>query len=122
MVKTKEKIVVSCEMEITLKMIGGKYKPLILHHLIENGKKRYGELQSFVEYIPKKTLTMQLRDMEADGLIERTVYPDVPPKVEYAVTELGKSLYPLLELMCDWGYKNIGDRFILTNSQCNCDE
>ncbi|MCE5285586.1 MAG: winged helix-turn-helix transcriptional regulator [Pelosinus sp.] len=101
-------------------MIGGKCKPLILQYLIENGKKRYCELQSFVWNIPKKTLTMQLRDMEADGLIVRTVYADIPPKVEYSVTELGKSLYPILELMCEWGQKNIGDRFEVTNKQCDC--
>ena len=102
-------------------MIGGKCKPLILYYLIENGKKRYNELRTVVDHIPKKTLTMQLRDMEADGLITRTVYSDVPPKVEYSVTELGKSLYPILELMCDWGYNNIGDRFEVTNSQCDCE-
>jgi len=116
-----EKIKVSYEMEITLKMIGGKYKPLILHYLIENGTKRYNELRRFVENIPKKTLTMQLRDMEANGLLVR-IASEVPPKVEYSVTELGKSLYPILELMCSWGEKNIGDRFEVTNRQCGCDE
>lgn len=119
-VETEEKIKVSCEMEITLKMIGGKCKPLILHYLIENGKKRYSELQNFVTNIPKKTLTMQLRDMEANGLIARTVYPDVPPKVEYSATELGKSLYPILELMCEWGQNNIGDKYEVINKQCDC--
>lgn len=118
----REKIKVSCEMEVTLKMIGGKCKPLILHYLIENGTKRYNELLRFIENIPKKTLTTQLRDMESDGLITRTVYSDVPPKVEYSVTELGKSLYPILELMCEWGQRNTGDRFEITNSQCDCDE
>lgn len=102
-------------------MIGGKCKPLILHYLIEEGTKRYSELQNFVVNIPKKTLTVQLRDMEADGLIIRTVYSHVPPKVEYSATELGKSLYPILEAMCDWGHKNMGDRFELTNRQCECD-
>ncbi len=117
-----EKIKVSCEMEVTLKMIGGKCKPLILHYLIENGTKRYSELQRFIESIPKKTLTMQLRDMESDGLIVRTVYSDVPPKVEYSVTELGKSLHPILELMCEWGQKNVSDKFEVTNKQCDCDD
>ena len=117
-----EKIKVFCEMEVTLKMIGGKYKPLILNYLIEDGTKRDNEILSFVAGIPKKTLTAQLRDMEADGLIVRTVYSDMPPKVEYSVTELGKSLYPILELMCDWGEKNMSDRFEVTNSQCSCDD
>jgi DNA-binding HxlR family transcriptional regulator len=117
-----EKIKVSCEMEVTLKMIGGKCKPLILHYLIEDGTKRYGELQNFVKSIPKKTLTTQLRDMEVDGLITRTIYSAVPPKVEYSVTELGSSLYPLLELMCEWGEKNAGDRFEILNKQCDCEK
>ena len=117
-----EKIKVSYEMEITLKMIGGKYKPLILHYLIENGTKRYTELRKFIGNIPKKTLTMQLRNMEENGLIVRTVCSSVSLKVEYSVTELGKSLYPILELMCNWGEKNIGDRFEVTNRQCCCDE
>ena len=99
-----------------------KWKPLILHYLIENGTKRYSELLSFIENIPKKTLTTQLREMEGDGLILRTAYSEMPPRVEYSVTELGKSLYPILELMCEWGEKNIGDRFELTNRQCGCDD
>lgn len=115
------KITVTCEMEVTLKMIGGKSKPLILYYLIENGKKRYSELQNFIANIPKKTLTMQLRDMEEDGLITRTVYPDMPPKVEYSITELGRSLYPILESMCEWGQKNAGDRFEILNKQCDCE-
>lgn len=119
MIEITEKIVVAYEMEITLKMIGGKCKPLILHHLIENGKKRYNELYSVVDHIPKKTLTTQLRDMEADGLIKRIVHSKVPPKVEYCATELGQSLYPILELMCDWGYNNIGDRFEVMKAQCS---
>lgn len=119
MLETADKIVVSCEIEVTLKIIGGKCKPLILYTLLEDGPKRYGELRSFVCNIPKKTLTAQLRDMEADGLITRTVYPGVPAKVEYAATDLGRTLHPVLEAMCDWGYRNMGDRFILTNQQCN---
>jgi DNA-binding HxlR family transcriptional regulator len=118
----KEKIKVTCEMEVTLKMIGGKCKPLILYYLIENGTKRYNEIRNFVEVIPQKTLTMQLRDMESDGLIIRKVYSEVPPKVEYSASELGKSLYPILELMCEWGEKNICDRFELTNKQCEDDK
>lgn len=118
----KEKIKVSCEMEVTLKMIGGKCKPLILNHLIEDGAKRYGEILSFLETLPKKTLTTQLREMEADGLICRMDYHEMPPRVEYSATELGRSLYPLLEMMCEWGEKNVGDRFEVTNKQCTGDD
>lgn len=114
----REKIKVTCEMEVTLKMIGGKCKPLILHSLIEDGAKRYGEILSFLETLPKKTLTTQLREMEADGLVCRTDYHEMPPRVEYSVTELGRSLHPVLEMMCEWGEKNVGDRFELTNRQC----
>jgi len=117
----KEKIKVSCEIEVTVKMIGGKCKPLILHYLIENGTKRYSEILSFLENLPKKTLTTQLRELEADGLISRTAYPEMPPRVEYDVTELGRSLQPILELMCAWGERNIGDRFEVTNRQCQGD-
>lgn len=115
----KEKVKVSCEMEVTLKMIGGKCKPLILNYLIENGTKRYGELLYFLENLPKKTLTTQLREMEADGLVSRTDFDQMPRRVEYSVTELGRSLSPILELMCEWGEKNIGDKFEVTNSQCH---
>lgn len=118
----KEKIKVSCEMEVTVKMIGGKCKPLILHYLIENGTKRYSELHGFLGNLPKKTLTTQLRELETDGLVSRTPYPEMPPRVEYDVTELGRSLYPILEMMCAWGERNIGDKFEVTNRQCQCDD
>lgn len=113
-----EKIQVTCEMEVTLKMIGGKYKPLILDSLIRNGTQRFGELMRAVSQISQRTMTNQLRELEADGLITRKVYPEVPPRVEYTVTEKGRSLCPILELMCEWGEKNIDDRFEMTDPQC----
>ena len=113
-----EKIQVSCEMEVTLKMIGGKYKPLILDSLIKNGTQRFGELMRAVSRISQRTMTNQLRELESDGLILRKVYPQVPPRVEYSATQKGKSLEPLLEMMCEWGEKNIDDRFELTDPQC----
>ena len=112
------KIKVSCEIEVTLKMIGGKYKPIILYYLIENKKKRFNEILSFLNNVSQKTLTNQLRELETDGLISRKIYPQVPPKVEYSITEKGKTLFPILELMCEWGEKNIDDRFELTMPQC----
>ena len=114
-----EKIRVSCEMEVTLKMVGGKYKPLILNSLIQNGTQRFSTLMREVSQISQRTMTNQLRELEADGLIRRTVYPEVPPRVEYSVTEKGRSLEPLLELMCEWGEKNIDDRFEMTDPQCS---
>ena len=100
------KIKVICEMEVTLKMIGGKYKPLILEYLIINGTKRFNEIMHYISQISQRTLTTQLRELESDGLITRKMYAEVPPKVEYSVTEKGKSLYPILELMCEWGGVN----------------
>lgn len=114
-----EKIRVICEMEVTLKMIGGKYKPLILEHLINNGTKRFGELMHYLDHISQRTLTTQLRELENDGLVSRRVYAEVPPRVEYTITDKGRSLEPLLELMCQWGEENMDDRFELLHPQCS---
>lgn len=113
-----DKVKVTCEMEVTLKMIGGVSKPLILYYLTENGTKRFSELKKYISVVSQRTLTNQLRELETDGLISRKIYAEVPPKVEYSITEKGKSLFPILELMCEWGEKNIDDRFELTNPQC----
>lgn len=113
-----EKIKVTCEMEVTLKMIGGKCKPLILDCLIQRGTQRFSELLREITQVSQRTLTNQLRELEADSLIRRTVYAEVPPRVEYSITEKGRSLEQILELMCQWGEKNMDDRFELTNPQC----
>lgn len=91
-----------CPVEATLELIGGKYKPLILWHLAD-GVLRFGQIQKLVPKATPKMLTTQLRELESKGLVLRTVYPVVPPKVEYSLTPLGKSLYPILSLMCQWG-------------------
>ena len=90
-----------CPVEITLSLIGGKYKALILWHL-STGTLRFSQLQKAVTATPRM-LTLQLRELEADGLITRTVYPEVPPRVEYAMTDLGRSLMPILTAIRDWG-------------------
>ena len=118
-VNIEDKITVSCEMEITLKIIGGKCKPLILYLLAEEGTKRFKELMSAITLISQKTLTNQLRELEADGMISRKAFTEIPPRVEYSITEKGRSIFPILEAMCEWGYDNIGDKFILTAPQCN---
>ncbi len=114
-----EKIRVTCEMEVTLKMIGGKCKPLILEHLISHGTQRFSQLLREITQVSQRTLTNQLRELEADGLIQRIVYAEVPPRVEYSITEKGRSLEQILNLMCEWGEKNMDERFELTNPQCN---
>src|SRR5699024_8839255 len=95
-----EKIEVTCEMEVTLKMIGGKCKPLILEHLITHGTQRFSQIQRQLPQVSQRTLTNQLRELEADGLLTRQVYPQVPPRVEYTITPKGQSLSEILELMC----------------------
>ena len=90
-----------CPVETTLSLIGGKYKALILWHL-SAGTLRFSQLQKAVTATPRM-LTLQLRELENDGLISRTVYPEVPPRVEYAMTDLGRSLMPILVAMRDWG-------------------
>ncbi|WFD11911.1 winged helix-turn-helix transcriptional regulator [Tepidibacter hydrothermalis] len=91
-----------CPVETTLKLIGDKWKVLILRDLI-NGTKRFGELKSSIGSISQKVLTQQLRSMEEDGLVLRKVYAEVPPRVEYSLTETGASLKPILDSMWEWG-------------------
>jgi DNA-binding HxlR family transcriptional regulator len=86
---------------LTIQVIGGKWKVLLLWQLIE-GHKRFNELRRLVPDISQKMLTQQLRELEQDGLITRTVYPETPPKVEYSITEHGKTLDPLFDVMYDW--------------------
>jgi len=92
----------TCPVELTLSLIGNKWKVLILREIF-TGTKRFGELSRGVPGISQKMLTQQLRQMEADDLITRTVYPEVPPRVEYSLTEIGRSLSPILDAMHEWG-------------------
>ena len=96
------KITDHCPVEATLELIGGKYKALILWHLAE-GKLRFSELRKAITNATPKMLTQQLRELETQHLIHREVYPVIPPKVEYSLTEMGKSLLPILVAMRDWG-------------------
>ena len=92
----------NCPVETTLELIGGKYKALILWRLSE-GKLRFSELRKVIAGATPKMLTQQLRELEAHALIHREVFPIIPPKVEYSLTDLGKSLMPVLIAMRDWG-------------------
>ncbi len=98
----KKEVVYHCPVEAALGMIGGKYKSLILYHL-KDQTLRYSELQKIISNATPKMLTQQLRELEADGLIVRTVYPVVPPKTEYSLSDFGKTLSPLLDELCAWG-------------------
>jgi DNA-binding HxlR family transcriptional regulator len=91
-----------CAVEATLSVIGGVWKPVILFHLLE-GKLRFNALCRLTPSATPRMMTLQLRELEADGIILRTVFPEVPPKVEYELTEMGKSLEPILLTMRDWG-------------------
>lgn len=95
----------NCAVGTTLGLIGGKYKVVIIWYLSENGVLRYNELQKLLLGVTPKMLISQLRELEEDKLIKRKVYPVVPPKVEYSLTELGKSLIPILQEMKTWGEK-----------------
>ncbi len=104
----------NCPVAATIRLIGGKYKALILWHL--SGKTlRFSTLKKLVPDATPKMLTQQLRELESDGLLKRTVYPVVPPKVEYALTEKGGSLYPILEAMFAWGTRELTEAGLQPN-------
>jgi DNA-binding HxlR family transcriptional regulator len=93
----------SCPVEVTLGVVGGKWKSLILYYLIDRKILRFGEIRRLVPAATAQMLTAQLRELEADGVINRKVYAQVPPKVEYSLTSVGKSLAPIVSAMTSWG-------------------
>lgn len=99
---TSKRELPACPVETTLMLIGDKWKVLILRDLLP-GTKRFGELKRSLGSVSQKVLTAQLRDMEEKGLLERKVYAEVPPRVEYTLTALGQSLRPILDAMAGWG-------------------
>jgi DNA-binding HxlR family transcriptional regulator len=91
-----------CPVETTLSVVGGKWKVVILWRLV-SGTKRFNELQRSISQITRKMLTEQLRELERDNLIVRTVYPEVPPKVEYSLSDYGRTFIPVMQAMAQWG-------------------
>lgn len=92
----------------TMSVIGGKWKMIILYLLAEKQPVRFNEMKRQLGAITYKTLSAQLKELEADGMVDRKEYPQVPPKVEYSLTDKAKTLMPVLEQLCDWGVKNRG--------------
>lgn len=100
----KEKIY-NCYFELALDVMGGKWKPIILYYINVNKIARHSDLKRFIPSINERMLTRQLRELEEDGLINRKVYPIVPPKVEYSLSKKGEELIPILESLVEWGAK-----------------
>ena len=107
----------NCEKELTLSIIGGKWKMLVLWHLGREGTKRFGELKNLMPGITQRMLVNQLRELEDHLIVHREVYPVVPPKVEYSLTEQGRTLMPILDAMYEWG-----KTYIATNLQTHDEE
>ncbi|MFC5469105.1 winged helix-turn-helix transcriptional regulator [Cohnella suwonensis] len=97
----------ACRVIPVLEIITGKWKPIILRHLIKGDIKRFSELRSLIPEITQRMLTLHLRELEEQHIIQRVVYPQVPPKVEYSITEHGRTLEPVLEVMNEWGNKHL---------------
>jgi len=99
----------TCGLDATLRVISGKWKPLILYFLAQGGPTRYGELRRAIRDVSDKMLIQQLKELEADGLVKRTDYREVPPRVDYSLTPLGVSLAEALVPLCTWGTDNMAE-------------
>ena len=97
-----------CPVALTVEMIGGKWKSVILYFLLRDGTLRFGEIRTRVPGVTQRMLTLQLRELEADGLIARTVHAVVPPRVDYSLTTFGRSLGPVIDVMFEWGSRHRG--------------
>src|SRR5919112_1053536 len=109
MAQSVEKKTFSCTVDVTIGVIGGEWKYVILFFLIRDQVIRFGELRRLLPKVTAQMLTAQLRELEADGVVNRKVYPQVPPKVEYSLTPFGKSLAPIIRAMAQWGESYASD-------------
>ena len=114
--KTKEFTPGNCPVVYCMNIIGGKWKPSIIH-MIRTDRNRYSILLKNITEISKQTLTNQLRELEADGIIERIIFPEIPPRVEYNITDYGKTLLPIIDSMYKWGRQHMK-----TDNKGYCDE
>lgn len=119
MTYTKNGKTYHCTVEAALDVIGGKWKPIILWHLKDNVL-RFNELQKGLPGVNSKMLTKQLRELEEDGVIRRKVYAEVPPRVEYTITEFGKTVLPILEALCTWGAQYLGVEDVEAKGASGC--
>lgn len=114
LIDNKEKVFIihgkefHCAMDVTMHYIGGKWKTVVLWYLRKD-RKRFSELRKLIPNITEKMLSLQLKDLERDGLVKRKVYPEIPPRVEYCLTDFGKTLIPMLEEIAKWG-RALGDK------------
>src|SRR5689334_12416701 len=107
--KLTDSNLLNCPVTATMGVIGGKWKLLILY-LIFNEVNRFGKMNMMLKDISKQMLTTQLRELENDGIVERKIYPEIPPRVEYFITPKGQTLLPIIDLMRDWGLENLIDK------------
>jgi len=98
-----------CSVAVTASVVGGKWKSIILYYLLADGRKRFSELRRLIPNVTQRMLTLQLRELEADGLVERTVFAQVPPRVDYALTPFGESLREVIMAMRSWGLEHRRD-------------
>ncbi len=115
--KTKNFVPGNCPVGFTMNIIGGKWKPSIIH-MIRTDRNRYSLLTKNITEISKQTLTNQLRELESDGVIERIIYPEIPPRVEYKITPYGSSLLPIIDSMYQWAKLNMPNMPATANGSC----
>lgn len=97
----------NCPVEATLDVIGGKWKVVILFHLSRGGTHRFAEMRRKIPAVSERMLTQQLRQLQEDGIIHREIYREIPPRVEYSLTDYGKTLRPICDVMCEWGTRHL---------------
>lgn len=115
--KTKEFMPGNCPVAFCMNIIGGKWKPSIIH-MIRTDRNRYSVLLKNIKEISKQTLTNQLRELEHDGIIDRVIFPEIPPRVEYSITDYGKTLLPIIDSMYTWGKQHM---MAETKGYCDAD-